>query len=140
VRVTLVGGSVNPAVAALASDPDVTVVFDAPSVTPWYQSTTVAVAPLRAGGGTRLKILEAFAHGTPVVSTSRGAEGLPVTDGVDLLIADDTVEFARSCGRLLEDEGLRAALADTAADVAAQHARPRIVQLANSLLRHGAQP
>jgi len=69
------------------------------------------VVPLRVGGGTRLKILEALALGTPVVSTSLGAEGLEVTPGVDILIADEPTEFADATLRLLEDPALRAQLA-----------------------------
>ena len=68
----------------------------------------MAVVPIRAGGGTRIKILEAFASGVPVVSTALGAEGLNVEDGVHLLIADTPDAFAAACVRLARDEGLRA--------------------------------
>ena len=61
-------------------------------------SSAVAVVPLRSGGGTRLKILEAMAMGTPVVSTSKGAEGLDVRHGEHLLIADDGPGFAAGRG------------------------------------------
>ena len=70
----------------------------------------VAVVPLLSGSGTRFKILEAWAAGTPVVSTTVGAEGLPVKDGEHLLIADDSRGFAASVLRLLESEELRARL------------------------------
>jgi glycosyltransferase involved in cell wall biosynthesis len=73
---------------------------------------TVAVVPVRYGSGTRVKILESFAHRVPVVSTTLGAEGLDVEDGVHLLIADDPEAFAAATARLLEDPGLRARLAD----------------------------
>jgi hypothetical protein len=71
----------------------------------------VAVVPLLAGSGTRLKILEAWAAGLPVVSTSLGAEGLPVCDGRDLLIADGADNFAAAVSRLLEFPALRRELA-----------------------------
>jgi glycosyltransferase involved in cell wall biosynthesis len=61
----------------------------------------VAVVPLLAGSGTRLKILEAWAAGLPVVSTSVGAEGLTACDGEHLLLADGAAAFARSVSRLL---------------------------------------
>jgi glycosyltransferase involved in cell wall biosynthesis len=61
----------------------------------------VAVVPLLAGSGTRLKILEAWAAGVPVVSTTIGAEGLPVCDGVHLLLADGPMRFASAVSRLL---------------------------------------
>jgi polysaccharide biosynthesis protein PslH len=70
-------------------------------------SSAVCVVPLREGGGTRLKILEAMALGTPVVSTSKGAEGLDVIDGEHLLIADEPQAFATAVTRLLTDEELR---------------------------------
>ena len=66
----------------------------------------VCVAPIRQGGGTRLKILEAMALGTPVVATSKAAEGLEVTPGRDILIADVPSEFAFQVVRLLRDSGL----------------------------------
>jgi polysaccharide biosynthesis protein PslH len=66
-------------------------------------ASAVCVVPLRIGGGTRLKILEAMALGTPVVSTPKGAEGLAVTHGDNILIATDPEEFARAVLRLLAD-------------------------------------
>lgn len=65
------------------------------------------VMPLRKGGGTRLKILEAMALGTPVISTSKGAEGLEVTHGKNILIADNPVDFSLAVIRVLRDEKLR---------------------------------
>lgn len=67
----------------------------------------VAVAPILAGSGTRLKILEAWAAGLPVVSTRLGAEGLPVEDGRHLLLADTGPGFAETVSRLLESRHLR---------------------------------
>lgn len=71
----------------------------------------VAIVPLLSGGGTRLKILEAMAMGVPVVSTSKGAEGLDVMAGKHLLIADNPADFSRSVLDLLEDFQLRQSLA-----------------------------
>jgi glycosyltransferase involved in cell wall biosynthesis len=65
-----------------------------PSVMPFYEETHVAIVPVLFGSGTRLKIVEAMTLGRPVVATRVGAEGLPVTDGVDYLAADDTDAFA----------------------------------------------
>lgn len=70
-------------------------------------SGTVSIAPLLSGGGTRLKILEAMALGTPVVATSKGAEGLDARSGEQLLIADSAGDFAESTVRLLREAGLR---------------------------------
>jgi glycosyltransferase involved in cell wall biosynthesis len=80
-------------------------------VRPAVAQSWACVVPLRVGGGTRLKILEAMALGTPVVSTSKGAEGLEATRGEDILIADTPAEFADAVLRLLSDGALRARLA-----------------------------
>ncbi len=78
---------------------------------PHYSLADAAVVPLRAGGGTRIKILEAFAHGVPVVSTRIGVEGIGVADGKHLLLADDAVAFARACLRVKEHPELARGLA-----------------------------
>jgi sugar transferase (PEP-CTERM/EpsH1 system associated) len=80
-------------------------------VRPTVARSWACVVPLRVGGGTRLKILEAMALGTPVVSTTKGAEGLEVIPGEDILIADGPIEFADAILRLLGDRALRAKLA-----------------------------
>jgi polysaccharide biosynthesis protein PslH len=82
-----------------------------PDVVPYYKSSKVCVVPLRAGGGTRLKILEAMALGRAVVSTSVGCEGLDVVDGEHILIADDSKRFAGQVIRLLTDSDLRTKIA-----------------------------
>jgi glycosyltransferase involved in cell wall biosynthesis len=73
----------------------------------------LAVVPLLAGSGTRLKILEAWAAGLPVVSTTLGAEGLPVRDGEELLLADGGPAFAAAVTRVLESTNLRRQLGQT---------------------------
>jgi glycosyltransferase involved in cell wall biosynthesis len=82
-----------------------------PDIRPVVAQSWAALVPLRLGGGTRLKILEAMALGTPVVSTSKGAEGLDVTDGENILIADSPAEFARRTLDLLRNPELRSRLA-----------------------------
>lgn len=86
-RLTIVGAQPPEAIRALASD-NVVVTGTVDDVRPYYHSALVSVVPLRVGGGTRLKVLEAMAAGTPVVSSTLGAEGLAVTHGKDILIAD----------------------------------------------------
>ena len=73
-------------------------------VRPYIEEAAVYVIPLRIGGGTRLKVFEAMAMEKPIVSTSIGVEGLPVTDGKDVAIADDPQAFADAVLRLLRDE------------------------------------
>jgi glycosyltransferase involved in cell wall biosynthesis len=72
-----------------------------------YARADVFLAPIRIGGGTRLKILEAMAAGLPVVSTTIGAEGLEVTDGENILLADEPSEFAGKINLLLKNPALR---------------------------------
>ena len=72
------------------------------------------IVPIRCGSGTRIKLLEAFAHRIPAVSTSIGAEGLAVVGGTHLLLADDDEAFAPACVRVLRDLELRRALVDEA--------------------------
>lgn len=92
----------------------VTVVGQVPSMEDELAQAAVAVVPVRYGSGTRVKILESFAHRVPVVSTTLGAEGLDVEDGVHLLVADDPEAFAAATVRLLGDAGLRSRLTDAA--------------------------
>ena len=86
-----------------------------------YHATNAVVIPLRAGGGTRIKLLEAFAHRRPVVSTMIGAEGLHVTHGEHLLIADSAADIARECLRLMTDCKLASALVARAFDFVTAH-------------------
>jgi polysaccharide biosynthesis protein PslH len=83
---------------------EVTGVVD--DVRPWIERADIVIVPLRIGGGTRLKILEAMAMGKAVVSTTLGAEGLDVVPERDLLIADDAVGLVAQVGRLLDDQEL----------------------------------
>jgi glycosyltransferase involved in cell wall biosynthesis len=76
-------------------------------IRPVVRNSWVCVVPLRIGGGTRLKVLEAMALGTPVVSTSKGAEGLDVSPGKHILIADEPGEFATQIIQLLNNPQLR---------------------------------
>jgi glycosyltransferase involved in cell wall biosynthesis len=76
-------------------------------VRPRVARSWLQVVPLRSGGGTRLKILESMAIGTPVVSTSKGAEGLDLQPGRDLLIADTPAAFANAVLSILCDASLR---------------------------------
>jgi glycosyltransferase involved in cell wall biosynthesis len=108
-RLLIVGRDPLPEVQALASH-SITVTGQVPDVRPYFSRATVFIVPLRSGGGTRLKILEAFAAGVPVVSTSLGCEGLEVQDGEHLLIADSPEIFAQQVLQLLGDANLRAKL------------------------------
>ncbi len=102
----IVGRDPLPEVLRLDGD-GVHVTGQVDDVIPYYRRSAVCVVPLRAGGGTRLKILEALALGRPVVSTTLGCEGLELVDGEHLLIADSPERFAEKTVRLLADRQLR---------------------------------
>lgn len=109
----LVGSSVPISLQAIHGD-GVEVIGLVPDVRPELGAADLFVAPLRAGAGTRLKLLEAFAAGIPVVATSIAAEGLDAVDGIHLEIADDERAFADAIVRMLDDPARRAAMAGAA--------------------------
>jgi len=88
------------------ADPSIRITGTVEDIRPYMASASVMVVPLRIGGGTRIKIFEGMAMGVPVVSTSIGAEGLPVTHGGNILLADDPGDFARSTVSVLKNESL----------------------------------
>jgi glycosyltransferase involved in cell wall biosynthesis len=106
-----------------------------PSVVDYLKETAVFVVPLRIGGGTRLKIFEAMAAEKAVVSTSIGAEGLDVTDGRDILLADTAREFADSVVALLRDPVRRRQLERAAGQTAARHDWSAIARRFEDVLR-----
>jgi sugar transferase (PEP-CTERM/EpsH1 system associated) len=97
----IVGQSPTRQVLNLAKRPGITVTGDVDDIRPYIAAATVCVVPLRMGGGTRLKILEAMALSKPIVSTTIGAEGFPVTDGKEILIADTPQDLVRAIDSLL---------------------------------------
>lgn len=88
-------------------------------VRPWIASSWASLAPIRTGGGTRLKILEAMSLGTPVIATSKGVEGIDAQHGRHLLVADSPAEYAAAVAAVLEDPRLRSALTRRALDLVA---------------------
>lgn len=108
VQIWVAGRSPSPALrAAAAREPNIHLTGRVDDIRPFLARSSVVFVPLRIGGGTRLKIFEAMSMAKPVVSTTIGAEGLPVLNEQHLLLADDPVAFAQSCLRLLRDTGLR---------------------------------
>ncbi len=108
-RLQLVGRNPTAEVRALAG-PTVEVTGTVPDLEPWYARTRVSLAPLLAGGGSRLKILESLAAGRPVVATTIGAEGLEDLVGRGVVIADEPQDMAAALLGLLTDPGRSAEL------------------------------
>jgi sugar transferase (PEP-CTERM/EpsH1 system associated) len=103
----LAGRSPTQEIRGLAeADPLIRVTGTVPDIRPYLWGASASIVPLRIGGGTRLKIYESMAAGTPVVSTRVGAEGLPVQNGEQLFLADDPSGFAERCLELLEQPSL----------------------------------
>ncbi len=116
VTLTVVGRRPPPRIQALADrDPRLRVTGTVPDVRPWLERASVAIIPLRVGGGTRLKLYEALAMERPLVSTTIGAEGLPVEDGRHCLIVDEPSAFAAAILRLLSDPVLARKIAQDGA-------------------------
>jgi len=90
-------------------------------VRPYISKAAVYVVPIRVGGGTRLKILDAMAMGKAIVSTSIGCEGIDVTDGKDIIIADHPEEIARRTVELLKDRSTRERIGQQARETAVEH-------------------
>ena len=116
---TIVGAKPTPEVQALAQIDGVSVTGTVPDVRPYYGNALAAVVPLRTGGGTRLKILEAMAAGVPVISTPLGAEGLAVTPDADILMAaaEDSQAWIHQVRSLAENYALRQEIARRGRDL-----------------------
>lgn len=124
---TIVGRHPMPELTRVCRDlPGVKLTGRVDDTRPWMEEAAVIVVPLRVGGGTRLKIYEAMAMDKPVVSTRVGAEGLPLTDGREIVLADTPEEFAAAVVRLLENPAEAQALGRRAgARVRAEMGWPR---------------
>ena len=112
-RFKIIGGRPPPALLALAG-PRVELTGFVPDLRPHLAAAAAVVVPLRLGGGTRLKIVEAMAMGKAIVSTTLGAEGIDAVPGRDILIEDQPAAFADAVLRLLAEPGLAARIGQSA--------------------------
>ena len=120
-HVYIVGREPSEAIRALHTGIDVFVTGAVPEVTPYFDGAGIVIAPIRFGGGTRIKILEAFAHRKAVVSTTTGCEGLAVEQGVHLYRADTPRDFAAKCLALMTDASMRGALGRAGRELVESH-------------------
>jgi glycosyltransferase involved in cell wall biosynthesis len=102
-RFFIVGSKPAPEIVELANQPGITVTGTVEDLRPYYRNAVMVVVPVRVASGTRLKVLEAMAAGVPVISTRLGAEGLAVTPGKDILIADTPAEIIDTAAALHQD-------------------------------------
>ncbi|MCX6022272.1 MAG: glycosyltransferase [Chloroflexi bacterium] len=110
VRLSVVGRNPPGDIVALSGADGIVVTGSVTDTRPYLDQAAVCVVPLRIGSGTRLKILEALAAGKAVVSTTVGAEGLDVTSGKDIILADTPAVFAQAVIDLLRDPAARTRL------------------------------
>jgi polysaccharide biosynthesis protein PslH len=115
IRVLIIGTGATPQIRKLRNLPEVRLIGPVPDVVPWYRLADVAIIPVRAGGGTRIKVLEAFCFECPVVSTSIGIEGIAARAEEHVLIGDTPVALAEQCLRLMADPALADRLTTSAA-------------------------
>ncbi|MEI8339951.1 MAG: glycosyltransferase [Verrucomicrobiota bacterium] len=126
-RVLIVGKNPLPQVREFGKITGVTVTGEVPDVRPYYQRAWLQMVPLLIGGGTRLKIVESLAIGTPVVSTTIGAQGLALENEKQLLLGDSPAEFIAAVSRLLGDTALRKRLSDSGREHVLEHYTWRIL-------------
>jgi glycosyltransferase involved in cell wall biosynthesis len=130
VRVLIAGSNPSARVRALARAGGVTVTGAVADLARYYAATDAVIVPLRAGGGTRIKVLEAFSYRRPVVSTTVGVRGIEATPGRHLLIGDTPRAFAEQCLRLIRAPSLGKALSARAFRfVTARHTPARVLEL-----------
>jgi len=118
-RCKIIGGRPPPLLLALAG-PRVELTGFVPDLRPHLAAAAAVVVPLRLGGGTRLKIVEAMAMGKAIVSTTLGAEGIETVPGRDILIEDQPVAFADAVNRLLAEPSLAARIGQSARQLAVE--------------------
>jgi glycosyltransferase involved in cell wall biosynthesis len=111
VRLIIVGSSPPAAIERLRYQRGIHVTGTVAAVAPYYREADIVIVPIRAGGGTRIKIIEAATHGVPVVTTRFGADGTTFLPGADLLMADHEANFLRACLMLVRSGSLSRRLA-----------------------------
>ena len=108
--VNIAGTGASESLRQAANVPNVSFVGAVPDLSPWYAQADAVLAPVRAGGGTRIKILEAFSFARPVVATSIAIEGIDARAEEHVVLGDSPAEFAQQCVRLMSDAELCARL------------------------------
>ncbi len=122
VRLTIVGARPPPRVTELAArDPRITVTGFVDDIRPYMDRAQVYLCPMRDGGGTRLKILDALSMGKPIVATSMALEGIDVMPEQDVLVGDTPEAFVTQIKRLVADEALQARLSANGRAFVEQH-------------------
>ena len=139
-KFSIVGRSPSSRLRAIAArEPGVEVTGRVADVRPSLSRSEVVVVPLRAGGGTRIKIPEAMAMGKAVVSTPIGAEGLPFRDATEIRIAESPEQFAQSVVQLLRNSSLRTSMGTAARQAAVRHSWTHVATQLEKVLERVAR-
>jgi glycosyltransferase involved in cell wall biosynthesis len=125
-RLVVAGRTPGVEARALARGPATELVGDPPTLDPVYRAARVVVAPMRLGGGTRIKVLEAMANGRPMVLTPEAADGLDLGHGREAFIEATAAGFARRCVELLADRPRAAEMGDAGRRTWETHHRPEV--------------
>lgn len=108
---TLAGRTPHRAIASIAAVTEgLELLANPPDLAPIYAAANLTIVPLRTGGGTRLKILEAMAYGVPVVASAKAVEGLDLTPGEEFLLADDNQSYVNAVKRFSSDPSIRSTI------------------------------
>ena len=118
---TFIVGYNPPEELRVLADDTLRVVGYVPDLAPHFASRRLSVAPLRFGAGIKLKIINSLSYGMPVVATTVAAEGMPLTHGLDVFIADDPAAFARGVCDLYRDAALWERLSAGGLEVVRRH-------------------
>jgi glycosyltransferase involved in cell wall biosynthesis len=134
----VVGQSPHPRLDVLRGQPGITLTGLVPDIVPYLHAASVFVVPLRMGSGTRLKVLEAMAAARPIISTQVGVQGLNVTDGQEVILADTSREFAQAVVELQKNRERAAAMGRRAEEFVRQYydwsvLLPRLMQVYGEL-------
>jgi glycosyltransferase involved in cell wall biosynthesis len=113
-KIALVGKDPTPKMLALADNSNILITGAVDDMRPYWAAAVVVIVPLLQGGGTRLKIVEAFAAGKPVVSTLKGAEGIKAEHAEDIFLVDNAEDFVACIAKLQQDSNLRLNMANNA--------------------------
>lgn len=141
-QVMIVGKDPVAEVQAYGRRPGVVVTGGVPDVRPFYKRAWLQIVPLRIGGGTRLKIVESLGIGTPVISTTIGAQGLFLKHNEEILLADTAETFIAEAARALQDQQLRTRLAERGLSTARERLSWKQLgqQLSDAYLEHVHSP
>lgn len=120
-RLTIVGRGIPPLVRSLSEERGIGLKESVPAISKEYRSAHVLLAPLRIGGGTKFKILEAMASGLPVITTKRGIQGLLFEPNKHVLVADTVNEYVRAIGGLVKNKNVYQQLAKSARSSIEKH-------------------